>query len=151
MMVLPSKSAEYVAYSAIKQRCTNSNHPSWKRYGGRGIRVEFPSFEQFLAHVGPRPTPQHSIDRYPDNDGPYAAGNVRWATANEQRDKASRPVRDAHLSVRIERNLKREAEAVLRSISLTPAAAMNMFYRQIVLHQSLPFDVRIPNAETAML
>ena len=134
----------------MKQRCTNSNHPTWKHYGGRGIKVEFPSFEAFLAHVGPRPTPQHSIDRYPDNDGPYAAGNVRWATAKEQRDKArSRPVRDAHLSVRIERKLKREAEAVLRSISITPAAAMNMFYCQFVLHQGLPFDVRIPNGETA--
>ena len=34
--------------------------------------------------MGPRPSLEHSIDRYPDRLGDYAPGNVRWATPKEQ-------------------------------------------------------------------
>jgi hypothetical protein len=45
-------------------------------HGGRGIRIcdeWHNSFEAFYAHVGPRPSPQHSIDRI-NNDGDYRPG-----------------------------------------------------------------------------
>lgn len=41
------------------------------------------SFEAFFAHVGPRPSAKHSLDRE-DNDSGYRPGNVRWATKREQ-------------------------------------------------------------------
>jgi hypothetical protein len=61
-------------------------NPGWKDYGGRGISMcsEWSdSFDSFLAHVGPRPSDRHSLDRI-DNDGNYEPGNVRWATRKEQ-------------------------------------------------------------------
>jgi hypothetical protein len=76
-------SPEYATWCRIKNRCYNPNVPEFNNYGGRGIKMSeewLNSFELFLAHVGLRPSSKHSIDRYPDNDGNYEAGNVRWAT-----------------------------------------------------------------------
>lgn len=80
------KRAEYRIWAGIIQRCTNPNLNAYPRYGGRGILVcdEWRDFSKFLASVGPRPSPRHSIDRYPDNDGHYEPGNVRWATPAQQ-------------------------------------------------------------------
>ena len=75
---------EVVAYANAKQRCTNPNKWNYKNYGGRGIQFKFNSFEEFEAELGPRPSGK-SLDRYPDNDGHYEPGNVRWATPKEQR------------------------------------------------------------------
>lgn len=79
---------EYVAWTSMKNRCTNQKCGRYDDYGGRGIRVcpEWTaSYEAFLVHVGRRPGPEYSLDRYPDNDGNYEPGNVRWATREQQR------------------------------------------------------------------
>lgn len=78
---------EYRAWEGLIQRTTNPRHRSWKNYGGRGITVcqsWRDSFEAFFKEIGSRPGPEHSLDRYPDNDGNYEPGNVRWATRAEQ-------------------------------------------------------------------
>src|SRR5579872_561768 len=74
---------EYIAYNHALARCTRETNRAWKDYGGRGIQFRYTSFEQFLADVGLRPSPAHSLDRR-DNDGHYAPGNCRWATKEEQ-------------------------------------------------------------------
>ena len=75
---------EYRVYTEARQRCTNPNSWSWKQYGGRGIKFKFKSFWEFIAALnGFRPSARHQLDRYPDNDGHYEAGNVRWATPSE--------------------------------------------------------------------
>ncbi len=56
------------------------------KYGAKGTRVcdEWrAAYEPFLAHVGRKPTPTHSLDRI-DPWGHYEPGNVRWATPTEQ-------------------------------------------------------------------
>jgi hypothetical protein len=79
--------AEYRCWGHIKARCTNLKFPHYKHCGGRGITVcerWFNSYENFLADMGRKPSPLHSIDRI-DNDRGYEPGNCRWATAIEHR------------------------------------------------------------------
>lgn len=77
---------EYNIWCAMRERCSNPNNKGYKYYGARGIKVDQEwqgSFETFFRDVGPRPSPQHSIDRI-NNNGNYEPGNVRWATVYEQ-------------------------------------------------------------------
>ena len=86
-------SPEYRAWKGMKERCLSPKHKSYSRYGGRGIKVcdrwlhgdgELGGFECFLVDIGRKPTTRHSLDRFPNNDGNYEPGNVRWATPSEQ-------------------------------------------------------------------
>jgi hypothetical protein len=77
---------EYHSWTGMIGRCYNRNNGKYSDYGGRGITVcdqWRTSFEQFFADMGPRPSPQHSIDRI-DNDGNYEPSNCRWATVAQQ-------------------------------------------------------------------
>jgi hypothetical protein len=82
-----TRSPEYNSWRGIVDRCCNSQSRDYKHWGAKGVGIcdEWRnSFEAFLAYVGPRPSPRHSIDRFPDNNGNYEPGNVRWATPVEQ-------------------------------------------------------------------
>lgn len=80
-----SKDPAYKCWENMIQRCTNPKASKYYNYGGRGIKVhpEFLIFSKFIAHIGPRPSKNHSIDRI-DVNGDYAPGNVKWSTINEQ-------------------------------------------------------------------
>jgi len=54
----------------------------------------------------------------------------------------------AVVSVRIDPDLKRNAERIFRELGLTTAQAITLFYKQVDLHRGLPFSVRIPNETT---
>lgn len=80
-------SGEYICWLSMKTRCEKEDSDKYHCYGGRGVRVcerWSNSFEAFLADMGPRPSLDYSLDRYPNNDGNYEPGNCRWATRFEQ-------------------------------------------------------------------
>ncbi len=80
----------YRTWAAMWQRCTNLKNTDFEHYGGRGITVcdQWRDFAAFLADMGPKPSPTHSLDRI-KNDGNYEPGNCRWATAKQQRANQS--------------------------------------------------------------
>lgn len=82
------RSPEYIAWTSMKQRCSNEKNPAFRDYGGRGIIVcdrWRDSFEAFLGDMGERPSDSHSIDRI-DNNGNYEPSNCRWTTSEVQQN-----------------------------------------------------------------
>ena len=45
------------------------------------------------------------------------------------------------LHVRLDANIKKQAESVLDDLGIAPSSAINMFYRQIISHDGIPFKV----------
>lgn len=89
-------SSEYSAWIGIKKRCLNKNCKRYKDYGGRGITVcerWLNSFNYFLEDMGRKPSPEYSLDRYPNNDGNYEPSNCRWGTDEQQSNNKRSNVR----------------------------------------------------------
>ena len=77
---------EFHAWHAMLGRCCWPSQRMYKYYGARGITVcqrWRHSFPNFLADMGKRSSPKHSLDRI-DNDGNYTPENCRWATKKQQ-------------------------------------------------------------------
>lgn len=86
------RSPLYVTWCEIRRRCLSEKCHAYDRYGGRGIRIcdrwkdgegGLTGFECFVADMGQKPTPAHSIERKEVN-GNYEPGNCIWATTEQQ-------------------------------------------------------------------
>lgn len=55
-------------------------------------------------------------------------------------------VKSANLYARIEPDVKEQAERILSALGIPASNAINMFYKQIILQNGLPFDVKIPSS-----
>jgi len=47
-----------------------------------------------------------------------------------------------NLTVRIDEDIKREAESLFNKIGLNTSAAINVFFRQAVREQAIPFELK---------
>lgn len=84
---IPKASPEYSSWRSMINRCERQADRCFPLYGGRGIKVCSrwrSSFADFLHDMGCKPSPNHTLDRWPNKDGDYEPGNVRWATPKQQ-------------------------------------------------------------------
>jgi DNA-damage-inducible protein J len=58
------------------------------------------------------------------------------------------------VQVRIDENIKKPAEILLKQLGIKPSQAINMFYRQIIINEGIPFNItlsKMPNIETSQV
>ena len=48
----------------------------------------------------------------------------------------------------IDPKIKEEAESILKELGLSVSKSFELYYRQIIAHRGLPFELRIPNEKT---
>lgn len=50
----------------------------------------------------------------------------------------------ASVNARIDQNIKNQAEAILSRIGLPRSVAIDLYYRQIIMHGGIPFALTVP-------
>jgi len=124
---------EYRTWWGMLQRCENPKNSRYTDYGGRGISVceRWKTFQNFFDDMGNRPSANHSIDRWPDNDRGYEPGNCRWATRSQQQlnkrqnNTENLPRGDAHWTRREPERARAVAAANSRKVDRKGAANAN--------------------------
>ena len=56
----------------------------------------------------------------------------------------------ANINVRIDEKVKKAAEKVFNEVGITASTAINMFYKQVIRTNSIPFEIKaeVPNKKT---
>jgi DNA-damage-inducible protein J len=57
-------------------------------------------------------------------------------------------MKTATARARVTPQVKKKAEHILHGLGLSVSGAFELFYRQVILNNGLPFDVRLPNEVT---
>lgn len=50
----------------------------------------------------------------------------------------------ANVNIRIELGIKEQAEKILEKLGIPRAVAIDMYYRQIIAHNGIPFSISLP-------
>ncbi|MDO4173920.1 MAG: type II toxin-antitoxin system RelB/DinJ family antitoxin [Eubacteriales bacterium] len=53
--------------------------------------------------------------------------------------------RSANVNVRVEPDIKEQAEAILEKLGVSASSFINMTYRQVILRNGIPFSVTMPS------
>ena len=56
-------------------------------------------------------------------------------------------MKTASVNVRIQENIKEQAEKILSQIGLSRAVAIDLFYRQIIMNNGIPFSLTAPKQQ----
>lgn len=48
-----------------------------------------------------------------------------------------------NLTIRIDENVKKQADSILSELGLSMSAATNIFLKQVVRHNGLPFEIKL--------
>lgn len=51
-------------------------------------------------------------------------------------------------SLRLDVDAKKQAYAIFEQVGLKPTQAINLFLKQVALRGGIPFDIKVPNADT---
>jgi hypothetical protein len=101
-----SQTRFYKIYHLLKQRCNNPKASKFHLWGGKGIRNQWRTFEDFkrdmypsyLRHVEKYGERNTTIERT-DGDKDYSKANCRWATYKEQNTNRKNVLKFKNLSV----------------------------------------------------
>ena len=55
----------------------------------------------------------------------------------------------ANINIRIDEDLKKDAEALFNDLGLSMTTAINLFLKQCVLCQGIPFELKLPAERAA--
>lgn len=53
--------------------------------------------------------------------------------------------RSANINVRVEPEIKKQAEDILEKLGISTSAFINMTYRQVIMKRGIPFSVELPD------
>ena len=54
----------------------------------------------------------------------------------------------AVINIRVNDEVKKEAETIFKSLGLNMSVAMNLFLKKCINENGIPFDLKVPNNET---
>ena len=54
----------------------------------------------------------------------------------------------AVINIRVNDEVKKEAETIFKSLGLNMSVAMNLFLKKCINENGIPFDLKLPNNET---
>ncbi len=79
-----------------------------------------------------------------------AQRNTEVYNNNQKEGGTMATAKTSNVNVRIQENIKKQAEEILETIGLSRATAIDLFYRQIIINNGIPFPLTIPKSPVAI-